>query len=314
MFPVAGFQHWTSCLLPSALWSLPYLVASSFCSSHWHRPSSHSHFLQSELSVSYGPEGTEELLFYPQSLPWSLLADLRIKGSWVSVSLNVKHYLLRVSSLWGTSECSAKTGAGSSHLGFSLWRVSFFHSMGNSLRLKQKQNGFFVLLKSEYKLSFYTHIWIGSQAAGAQGVALWGLCCAVCCRICKAKICMYCAALRALHSPVCQAEQCRQSTKSRQPLWTGKVAQWVRPTHTHTQHGGGEETCILLPEFKNVIKIIETKKDTLWKVLGKTWDTQGDCVSVQWEPLFLTCLNNTAFSSAESLSWTVVSTTLPSHS
>lgn len=35
----------------------------------------------------------------------------------------------------------------------------------------QKQNGFFVLLKSEYKLSFYTHIWIGSQAAGAQGMA-----------------------------------------------------------------------------------------------------------------------------------------------
>lgn len=35
----------------------------------------------------------------------------------------------------------------------------------------QKQNRFFVLLKSEYKLSFYTHIWLGSQAAGAQGVA-----------------------------------------------------------------------------------------------------------------------------------------------
>lgn len=45
-----------------------------------------------------------------------------------------------------------------------------FISMGNSGL--QKQNGLFVLLKSEYKLSFYTHIWLGSWAAGAQGVAL----------------------------------------------------------------------------------------------------------------------------------------------
>lgn len=73
----------------------------------------------------------------PVPLPSSLLADRRIKGIWSSVSLNVKLYLLRLSSL-RAHQCSLRSAAGNGHLGFSLWLVSFFQQHGKFRNTKVK--------------------------------------------------------------------------------------------------------------------------------------------------------------------------------
>lgn len=80
----------------------------------------------------------------PVPLPSSLLADLRIRGIWSSVSLNVQHYLLRLSSLGAYQSAPQGPQQEMAVWDFLCGLFPSFCSMGNSET--QKQNEFFVLL------------------------------------------------------------------------------------------------------------------------------------------------------------------------